>query len=122
MSEYWICICKLMRSTCDILYLSYRANISVTFILCGRYIFYYMVKYILHNVMYVGLCVRVRVCVCVCVCVCVRACACVCVCIETNKVKKNSRYLIRQYNIQIFDKIIFLKYRTRQLKATETNK
>ena len=27
-----------------------------------------------------------------------------------------------QYNISIFDKIIFLKYRTRQIKATETNK
>ena len=28
----------------------------------------------------------------------------------------------RQYNIQMFDKTIFLKYRTRQIKATETNK
>ena len=27
-----------------------------------------------------------------------------------------------QYNIHIFDKYIFLKYRTRQIKATETNK
>ena len=28
----------------------------------------------------------------------------------------------RQYNIHIFNKIIFLKYRTRQIKARETNK
>ena len=28
----------------------------------------------------------------------------------------------RQYNIQIFDKIIFFKYRTRQIKTIETNK
>ena len=28
----------------------------------------------------------------------------------------------RGYNIQMFDKIIFFKYRTRQIKATETNK
>ena len=28
----------------------------------------------------------------------------------------------RQYNIHIFDKIIFFKYRIRQIKATETNK
>ena len=28
----------------------------------------------------------------------------------------------RQYNIQIFDISIFLKYRTKQIKATETNK
>ena len=27
-----------------------------------------------------------------------------------------------QYNIQMFDKFVFLKYRTRQIKATETNK
>ena len=27
----------------------------------------------------------------------------------------------RQYNIHIFNKIIFLKYRTRHIKATETN-
>ena len=27
----------------------------------------------------------------------------------------------RQYNIQLFDKIIFFKYRTREIKATETN-
>ena len=26
----------------------------------------------------------------------------------------------RQYNIQLFDKTIFLKYRTKQLKGTET--
>ena len=26
----------------------------------------------------------------------------------------------RQYNIQMFDKIIFFKYRTRQIKTTET--
>ena len=29
---------------------------------------------------------------------------------------------MRQYNIQIFNKIIFLKYRTRHIKATEINK
>ena len=29
---------------------------------------------------------------------------------------------IRHYNIQIFDKIIFFKYRTRQIKTTERNK
>ena len=28
----------------------------------------------------------------------------------------------RQNNIHIFDKIIFLKYMTRQIKTTETNK
>ena len=28
----------------------------------------------------------------------------------------------RQYNIQMFDKIIFSKYRIRQIKVTETNK
>ena len=28
----------------------------------------------------------------------------------------------RQYNQQIFNKIIFLNYRTKQIKATETNK
>ena len=27
----------------------------------------------------------------------------------------------RQYSIKIFNKIIFFKYRTRQVKATETN-
>ena len=40
--------------------------------------------------------------------------------IETNKVKQST--LTRQYNIQIFNKIIFFKYRTREIKATETNK
>ena len=43
---------------------------------------------------------------------------------QTNKVK-NECHLIRQDNtiyIFIFDKIIYFKYRTRQLKATETNK
>ena len=40
---------------------------------------------------------------------------------ETNKVKKE-HYLIRQYNIQICNKIIFFKYSTRQIKARETNK
>ena len=39
--------------------------------------------------------------------------------IETNKVTKES-YLIRQYNIQIFDKIIFIKYRIRQIKVTSS--
>ena len=42
-------------------------------------------------------------------------------CIKKNKVKKEC-YLIRQYNIQIFYKIIFFNYRTRQIKTTETNK
>ena len=28
----------------------------------------------------------------------------------------------RQYNIQIFNKIILFKYRTRQIRTTETNK
>ena len=37
-----------------------------------------------------------------------------------NKVKKEC-YLMRQYKIQNFDKYIFCKYRTRQIKATETN-
>ena len=37
--------------------------------------------------------------------------------IETSKVNE-----ARQYNTHIFDKIIFLKYSTRQIKATETNK
>ena len=42
---------------------------------------------------------------------------------ETNKVKKRMLFnKTRQYNIQIFDKIIFFKYRTRQIKTTETNK
>ena len=39
---------------------------------------------------------------------------------ETNKVKKE-HYLIKQdYSIQMFDKIFFFKYRTREIKATET--
>ena len=49
--------------------------------------------------------------------------------IEANKVKKaknnntkKQHYLITQDNIQMFDKIIFFTYRTRQIKATETNK
>ena len=29
---------------------------------------------------------------------------------------------VTQHNIQILDKIIFFKYRTRQIKAIETNK
>ena len=42
--------------------------------------------------------------------------------IDWNKVKKE-RYLLTQYNnIHIFNKIIFFEYRTRQIKATETNK
>ena len=36
--------------------------------------------------------------------------------------RPKSSYLIRPYNINIFDKIIFFKYRTRQIKATDTNK
>ena len=35
---------------------------------------------------------------------------------------KNKHYLLRQYNIQILNKTNYLKYRTRQIKATETNK
>ena len=39
--------------------------------------------------------------------------------IEINKVKKKMLFnKTRQYNIKILDKIFFLKYRTRQLKAT----
>ena len=43
--------------------------------------------------------------------------------IETKKVKKE-RYLIRQYDTiyTFFYKIIFFKYRTRQIEATEANK
>ena len=41
--------------------------------------------------------------------------------VETNKVKKK-RYLMRQDNINIFNKTIFLRYRTRQIKATKINK
>ena len=37
-------------------------------------------------------------------------------------IKKNKHYLMWQDIIHIFDKNIFLKYRTRQIKATETNK
>ena len=42
--------------------------------------------------------------------------------IETNKVEKE-HYLIRQNNTiyQFVDKIVFFKYRTRQIKATECN-
>ena len=40
---------------------------------------------------------------------------------ETKKVKKE-RYLKRQDNIQSFDKFIFFKYSTRQMKATERSK
>ena len=48
--------------------------------------------------------------------------------IDRNKqgLKRTSFNETRQYNIHIFDKNIFLnlrlKYRTRQLEATETNK
>ena len=35
---------------------------------------------------------------------------------------KKERYIIRQDNIQIFDKSIFFRYRMRQIKTTETNK
>ena len=40
----------------------------------------------------------------------------------TNKVKKNLFNETRQYNMHIFYKIIFLRYWTKQIKATETNK
>ena len=41
---------------------------------------------------------------------------------KTNKVKKNVKtYLIRQYNIQIFSIIVFLKYKKTN-KSTQTNK
>ena len=44
--------------------------------------------------------------------------------IDQNKqgLKKKLFNTTRQYNIQIFYKIINFKYRTRQIKATETNK
>ena len=43
--------------------------------------------------------------------------------VDRNKVKKGMLfYKTRQYNIHIFDKIIFFKNRTRQVKTTETNK
>ena len=42
--------------------------------------------------------------------------------VETNNVKKECINNTRQYNIQIFYKYIFFKYRTRQIKATETKK
>ena len=43
--------------------------------------------------------------------------------IETNNVKKRTLFnKTRQYNIHIFDKLIFFRYRTREIKATETNK
>ena len=41
--------------------------------------------------------------------------------VGVNKVRKES-YLIRQYKIQISNKIFFFKYRKRKLIATETNK
>ena len=43
--------------------------------------------------------------------------------IETKKVKKE-RYLIKKdnKNIHIFNKSIFFKCRTKQIKTTETNK
>ena len=43
--------------------------------------------------------------------------------VDRNKVKKAMLfYKTRQYNIHIFNKIIFFKNRTRQVKTTETNK
>ena len=44
--------------------------------------------------------------------------------IETNKVKKRKLFNeTRQYDIFFsLDKTIFFKYRTKQIKATETNK
>ena len=41
---------------------------------------------------------------------------------ETKTFKRTLFIETRQYTIQIFDKTIFLKYRTRQIKYTETNK
>ena len=41
---------------------------------------------------------------------------------ETNEVKRTLFNETKQYNVHIFDKTIFLKYWTRQIKATETNK
>ena len=41
--------------------------------------------------------------------------------VETNKVKKEHFNKTRQYNIKHFNKILFFKCRTRQIKATETN-
>ena len=42
---------------------------------------------------------------------------------DRNKlVKKRTLFnKTRQYNIQMFDKIIFFKYKTRQIKPIETN-
>ena len=42
--------------------------------------------------------------------------------IETNTVKKEQVNKTRQYKIEMFNKNIFFKNRTRQIKATETNK
>ena len=39
--------------------------------------------------------------------------------IETNKIKKE--HLIRQDKMHILNNILFFKYRTKQLKTTETN-
>ena len=42
---------------------------------------------------------------------------------KTNKVTKRMLFnKTVQYYIQIFNKIIFFKYRTREIKAIETNK
>ena len=43
---------------------------------------------------------------------------------KKTRLKNNAIYFnkIRQYNIRQIDKIIFFKYKTRQIKATEKNK
>ena len=42
---------------------------------------------------------------------------------QTNKVKKRTLFnKTRQYTIHIFDKIIFFKYRTKQIKTTKKEK
>ena len=42
--------------------------------------------------------------------------------IETNKVNKEHYLIRKEYNILMFYKIIIFKYRTKKIKATETNK
>ena len=37
------------------------------------------------------------------------------------RLKKKNHYSVRQDNVHIFNKIIFVKYRTRQIESTETN-
>ena len=42
--------------------------------------------------------------------------------VKINKVKKGTLFnTTRQYKIHIFNTVIFFKYRTRQIKTTETS-